>query len=476
MPAQARRQLVRNGEIATYHCWSRCVQRAFLCRQDSYTGDDYDYRRDWIEKLLEYQAGVFAVDVGNHSVLSNHLHLVARTRPDIAAGWSDEEVACRWKLAWPAWQPDEKRWVRQPTDEEIERLLGNPSKLEYARLGLSNLSWLMARCKEPIARLANTEMNRAGHFWEQRFGCREIVDEQALLTCMVYVDLNQIRAGMADSLEDSRTSAIAARLAAWRAREAQASLEEFHSSRGGGGYDLSLEQVEALLKDAWLAPICSGGLLITQGAAELSGSSSKLEVAEVTDESTPALLDSPQVDSELVEMCALVAAGVEASDEPQVSPSSCSATGTNEAADSSQCDAISDAIPPADTVSSGADAPPSNAPSYARYRRLFPDGMRRRRASDHPILDMPMSEYVRILLWVVAQTVAAQAAPESDPSALVQHLRAYGLDPDRWTAAVGNFDEWFGRAVGSIERLRELLDRSGDRWVKGMRNCRATFG
>ncbi|MCO6454104.1 MAG: hypothetical protein J5I93_02210 [Pirellulaceae bacterium] len=109
---------------------------------------------------------------------------------------------------------------------------------------------------------------------------------------------------------------------------------------------------------------------------------------------------------------------------------SCSATGTSEAAGSSQCDATSDAIPPADTVSSGADAgssgadaQPSSAPSYARYRRLFPDGQRRRRASDNPILDMPMSEYVRILLWVVAQTVAAQAAPESDPSALVQHLR-----------------------------------------------------
>ncbi|MCO6459483.1 MAG: hypothetical protein J5I93_29575 [Pirellulaceae bacterium] len=87
-----------------------------------------------------------------------------------------------------------------------------------------------------------------------------------------------------------------------------------------------------------------------------------------------------------------------------------------------------------------------------------------------------MSDYVRILLWVVAQSTAARAAPDSDPSELVQHLRTYGLDPDHWAAAVDNFDEWFGRAVGSVERLRELLDRNGDRWLKGMRNCRATFG
>ncbi|MCO6458611.1 MAG: hypothetical protein J5I93_25165 [Pirellulaceae bacterium] len=127
-----------------------------------------------------------------------------------------------------------------------------------------------------------------------------------------------------------------------------------------------------------------------------------------------------------------------------MSLSSCSATGTNEAAVSSQCDAISDAIPPSDAGFSGAETATSNAPSHARYRRLFPDGQRRRRASVNPILDMPMSEYVRILLWVVAQAVAAQTAPESYPSAQVQHLRTYGLDPDRWTAAVDNFDEWFG--------------------------------
>ncbi|MCO6454438.1 MAG: hypothetical protein J5I93_03900 [Pirellulaceae bacterium] len=81
-----------------------------------------------------------------------------------------------------------------------------------------------------------------------------------------------------------------------------------------------------------------------------------------------------------------------------------------------------------------------------------------------------MSEYLRILVWVVAQTTAAQAAPESAPSALVQHLRTYWLDPDRWTSAVDNLDEWLGRAVGSIERMRELLGRNGDRLAR--RRCR----
>ena len=101
MPGNARKDIVRAGEVATYHCWSRCVQRAFLCGEDPVTGRDFNYRRSWIEDLLAYQAGVFAVDVGNYNLLSNHAHTILRTRPVIAAQWSAEELALRWKMAWP---------------------------------------------------------------------------------------------------------------------------------------------------------------------------------------------------------------------------------------------------------------------------------------------------------------------------------------------------------------------------------------
>ena len=85
MPSHARSEIVREGEIGIYHTWSRCVQRAFLCGSDPVTGIDFDYRRVWIKSLLQYQASVFAVEVGNYNILSNHQHLIVRTRPDIAA-------------------------------------------------------------------------------------------------------------------------------------------------------------------------------------------------------------------------------------------------------------------------------------------------------------------------------------------------------------------------------------------------------
>ena len=93
MPGCARREIVREGEIGVYHAWSRCVQRALLCGQDPLTGRNFEHRRQWVQKLLEYQSGVFAVDVGSYSILHNHQHAIVRTRPDVAAGWSDEEVA-----------------------------------------------------------------------------------------------------------------------------------------------------------------------------------------------------------------------------------------------------------------------------------------------------------------------------------------------------------------------------------------------
>ncbi|MCO6459250.1 MAG: hypothetical protein J5I93_28405 [Pirellulaceae bacterium] len=168
-------------------------------------------------------------------------------------------------------------------------------------------------------------MGTIGLHCELRFGCREILDEQALLTCMVYVDWNQIKAAMAATLEDSRTSAIAARLAGAQGASVAGGISQFARRR-------------------WLRLVAGTSRGVANG--RLGGSAD----------------------------CG----------------------GTN-----------------------GTGVGPVGA-----------------------------------------------GATLEDPRA----------GPDRWTAAVDNFDEWFGRAVGSIDRLRELFNRSGDRWVKGMRNCRATFG
>jgi len=165
MPAYARRQIVDESEVGIYHCVSRCVRRAFLCGQDALTGRNFDHRKDWLQSRMQELAGIFAVDLLGFSVMSNHLHLLFRNRPDLAAQWSDEEVAVRWWRLHPL-RRNEDGSPAEPDAQEIAGLLADTDALAEHRQRLSSISWLMRSLCEPIARRANREDRVSGRFWK----------------------------------------------------------------------------------------------------------------------------------------------------------------------------------------------------------------------------------------------------------------------------------------------------------------------
>ena len=56
-------------------------------------------------------------------------------------------------------------------------------------------------------------------FWQSRFKAVRILDEETLLACAAYVDLNPIRAALAETLEQSDYTSVQRRFAALKSNE-----------------------------------------------------------------------------------------------------------------------------------------------------------------------------------------------------------------------------------------------------------------
>ncbi len=180
--------------------------------------------------------------------MGNHLHLLLRLDPDVAQGWSDEEVARRWARLVP---PRDN--LRQPlpvTEEWVQEQLKDASWLAKTRERLQSISWFMKFLKEPLARLANREDGKRGAFFQGRFHCVAILDDEALLAASTYIDLNPVRANIAKTPEESKYTSIKARV---DHVEAEGQTERLAAAQEGS---VAGSRAASGLEEAlWLCPI-----------------------------------------------------------------------------------------------------------------------------------------------------------------------------------------------------------------------------
>jgi len=216
---RARNQLIDLTATSYYHVINRCVRRSFLCGDDPYSHKNYDHRREWLVSRVKFLSSVFSINIGAYAIMSNHYHMLLQVDKITADLWSMDEVIDRWYQLFNGHVLVDRYLAGE--DMSPAHLAKVEELAQCWRERLYDISWLMKCLNEHISRQANKEDECTGKFWEGRFKSQALLDETALLSCMAYVDLNPIRAGIASNLEESDFTSIKERLKQFKSYKRQ---------------------------------------------------------------------------------------------------------------------------------------------------------------------------------------------------------------------------------------------------------------
>ena len=152
----------------------------------------------------------------------------------------------RWGTLFPLRGKD--REPLEVSEVWVQLQLKNVKWVAETRKRLNSLGWFMKCLKEPLARIANKEDGCTGTFFEGRFKSIAILDQEALLTTLAYVDLNLVASRMSKTPEDSEHTSIKARVDNCRERGTLAAVIDQSADRTR--HDQPLED-----ELFWLVPI-----------------------------------------------------------------------------------------------------------------------------------------------------------------------------------------------------------------------------
>lgn len=198
-----------------YHVTSRTVLKTFLLD---------DAAKEQFQRILKYLAGVYFVKVVTFSVMSNHFHLIVQMVPESQI--TSRQLRERFQRYYNHGK-SKNDWTECFDDRHLRRRL-------------SDLSCFVQDLKQRFARWYNRQHKNHGHVWSERFKSVMLESGRALLACMVYVELNSLRAGIVSRPEDYRYCGLACyltggRAASWLDRDSL--IRAIKGDRSGDGDD-----------------------------------------------------------------------------------------------------------------------------------------------------------------------------------------------------------------------------------------------
>lgn len=239
-----RQARIRGEGVSYYHCVSRVVDRRFIL------GDE---EREYFVCLMRKLEAFLGLRVVTYAVMSNHFHLLVEEPDRAALPPLDRETLLR-RVAY-LYDPFRIETLRHELtraaaseDPNWERQI-----LERYQRRMGDVSVFMKELKQRFSSWYNRRNGRKGTLWEERYKSLLVEgDEKTLMTMAAYIDLNPVRAGMVDRVEDYRWCGYASAVAGNRwAREGLGRILQHSPHLGGGNFEKDWEATAPVYR-LWL--------------------------------------------------------------------------------------------------------------------------------------------------------------------------------------------------------------------------------
>jgi len=145
-------------------------------------------------ELLQHYCTAYFCQAAAFSVMGTHYHLIVHF--DQPTSVPRSELERRAYFLYPS--PTSRRVIAHWSDERWERF----------RKRLYDVSELMRNIQSAFARWYNKTFDRRGAFWGGRFKSVYLQHGSSVLDCMLYVDLNPVRAGLVERPEEWQGSSV----------------------------------------------------------------------------------------------------------------------------------------------------------------------------------------------------------------------------------------------------------------------------